>query len=426
MFHRRSPHRPAVGLAVALVGLCLGAGRARADAPEALDVDSAIARALRDNPAIVAARSALSEADARVVGAGTYPHNPVLGLEAGARRGPSETSADLSVELTQSLELGGQTGRRRAAAAADRTQLRAEFETIRRALATEVRVAFVGWLRARELRVLETSLTSLAAAHLETAEKRLAAGATTRLEVNLARAEAGRARAALATAQGAEDAARALLAALMGRDPDAPLDARGTLTLVDAPMPAPADLRRLARERRPELEAARAAVEGARARLDAAEAAALPDVEVGAFFRREGADETVAGGGLSWALPLFARQQGERAEADAERVRRTAEAAATALRIDQEVTVALAERRAAYDAARALQDQVTGALDENLTLLQRAFDAGEIGATELLVARLEFRSAGRERIDALSAAEQARARLELAAGTLALPPESAP
>jgi cobalt-zinc-cadmium efflux system outer membrane protein len=391
-----------------------------------LDAERAIATAFERSPTLTAAREAVREAEARLVSAGTYPLNPVLGLEAGARRGPSDTAADVSVELAQGIELAGQTGKRETAAAAELRRARAEFEATRRSVAAQVRIAFVEALRARDLRALEEALADLSAAHVNAAEKRLSAGAATRLNLNLALAEAGRAGAERAAARGAEKVALALLAEVLGLGAEAPVEVAGNLTLLETAVPPLETLRRQAAEHRPELLAVRHGLDAARARIEASSAEGLPDLEVGAFFRREGTEETVAGGALSWPLPLFARNQGGVQEAEAAARRLAADQVAAGLRVEQEVLVAAAERTAAVEAAQALHGQVAGSLDDNLRLLQRAFEAGEIGGTELLVARREFRERGRELVLALAAAERARIRLELATGTLTLPAEKSP
>jgi cobalt-zinc-cadmium efflux system outer membrane protein len=388
-----------------------------------LDAERAIATAFERSPTLTAAREAVREAEARLVSAGTYPLNPVLGLEAGARRGPSDTAADVSVELAQGIELAGQTGKRETAAAAELRRARAEFEATRRSVAAQIRIAFVEVLRARAQAALAGTLAEMSAAQVVIVEKRLAVGDATRLDLNLARAEAGRAGADHAAARGVEAVARAMLATLVGADDPAALEVRGELTFVATAPVETAELRRLALTHRAELEATRQGLAAAQARVRTSEAATVPDLDVGAFFRREGSEAHIFGGLLGVPLPIFGQARAEVDVARAELRRQTASAAETRQRIEQEVLVAAAERTAAVAAAQALERHVALALDENLRLLQRAFEAGEIGGSALHVARRAFRESGRDLIEALAAAERARIRLELATGTLPVPPE---
>lgn len=390
---------------------------------EVLDERAAVVRALRHSPALAAARETVAAARARVAAAKTYPHDPVLGLEAGARQAGPATDLDLAVTVEQTLDLGGQRRARREAAEAVTAEALAAYEGARRSLVAQIRIAFVEVLRARAQAALAGTLAEMSTAQVVIVEKRLAVGDATRLDLNLARAEAGRAGADHAAARGVEAVAQALLATLVGADDPVALEVRGELTFVATAPVETAELRRLALTHRAELEATRQSLAAAQARVRTSEAAMVPDLDVGAFFRREGSEAHIFGGLVGVPLPVFGRARAEVDVARTELRRQTASAAETRQRIEQEVLVAAAERTAAVAAAQALERHVALALDENLRLLQRAYEAGEIGGSALDVARRAFRESGRELIEALAAAERARIRLELATGTLPVPPE---
>jgi cobalt-zinc-cadmium efflux system outer membrane protein len=117
-------------------------------------------------------------------------------------------------------------------------------------------------------------------------------------------------------------------------------------------------------------------------------------------------------------IPLFNRNQGPIAEARAAETRARADGDALDLRIRQEVAVTLARYRAAREASANLEQNVLTTWRDNLDLLQRSFEAGKTGWTEVLVFRREFVDVQREFIETLADAWLAGIELDLAAGVL--------
>ena len=93
-----------------------------------------------------------------------------------------------------------------------------------------------------------------------------------------------------------------------------------------------------------------------------------------------------------------------------------AETNATTIRVRQEVAASLARYRASHAAAANLKHQVLGTLQENLDLLQRSFEAGKTGWTEVLVFRREFVDIQRDYIATITDAQLAGIELDLASG----------
>jgi cobalt-zinc-cadmium efflux system outer membrane protein len=408
----------------ALLALLLGGLGPRARA-ETLTLDAALRRALSASPEVAAAEADLAAAGGRRVTADAFPHDPELSGEAGARFGPEGTTLDWSVGLEQTFALGGRVGHARTAARAELAAARVRVEDARRGVATRVRVAFVEALRARDLLAVEAAQIDLARGLLDVATKRFEAGASTRLDVNLARVEVGRAEGRHHVAGARAEVAGALLAEALGDALTPGLTPEGTL---DAPpesaLPEAIPLLESARAHRVDLVAAGEARRAARARVEQAAAESVPDLSVSGFFRREAGTESIVGLGLALPLPVTDRASGGLAEAEAEARRLDAEGRALAARVDREVLVALAELRAAHATAAALQAQIVGSLGENLALLQSAFEAGKIAGAELLVFRQQFRESHVELVEARAAEALARIQLEAALGR-ALEPKPA-
>jgi cobalt-zinc-cadmium efflux system outer membrane protein len=400
-----------------LLALGLAALGRPARAAEGLTLDAALRRALAASPEVAAAEADVAGADGRRVTAEAFPHDPELSGEAGARLGPGDPTLDWSVGLAQTFALGGRVGHARAAVLAELAAARARVEVARRAVSTRVHVAFVEALRARDLLAVEAAQIDLARGLLGVATKRFEAGASTRLDVNLARVEVGRAEGRLHAARARADVACALLAEALGDSPARGVTPEGTLDAPpEAANPALPDLLETARAHRAELIGAGETRRAARSRVERAAAESVPDLTVSGFFRREAGVESIVGLGLAIPLPITDRATGGVAEAEADALRLEADTRALTARIDREVIVALAELQASHATATALQAQIVGSLGENLALLQSAFEAGKIAGAELLVFRQQFRESHVELIEARAAEALARVQLEAALG----------
>jgi len=390
-----------------------------------LSLDQAIVEALDRSPTARARRAAVEEAEARLVTAETYPHDPELQVRGADREGDAVSSTDWNVQLTQPIEIGGQRSRRMESASTEVAVADAGLRREERLLQARVTAVFVESLRARELLDVERANADLVQSLSEVARRRFEAGDVPEIEVNLALAQLGRAQRSLRLAQAAYDVARATLAEVVGLDPVLALEPVGELEL---PRRAPAPVSELvhgAIRHRADLEALRNTIEAARARVELARSDAVPDLRVKAFYGREEGTDRLIGGSIGIRIPIFNRNQGAIAEARAAEHRASADRDAAELRIRREVVEARARYEAALDASELLRESVLGTLEENLSLLERSFEAGKVGWTDVLVFRREFIDSRRDYVESLADAWYTAVELDLAAGRSAAPqPES--
>jgi len=408
-----------IGLLVLCVGYSVTAGRANAPVPEGITLDQALELAIAKSPELRAFQAQVDGAEGGLIQAGVSLYNPELSVGAGNRSStiePSET--DSAIELTQEIEIGGQRKRRKAVAGSALEETRTRFLRAQRILATRVRITFVEAIRARELLDIEDTNLRLTRSLLDFTEKRLVAGKGTQIEVNLARVDFGQAKRQAAFAGAAYQVTRSLLAQIIGIEPTRAPEPIGELAVPAAPLPSFVDLLRGARERRTDLLAARQAIETARARIDLAQREVRPNLTFGAFYEKEEGTDTVVGGSLSIRLPIFNRNQGIIRQEQASLDRMSQEARGTELLVDQEVTAAFARFEAARTAAEALGELVFGTLQDNLRLLQTAFEAGKIGWTDVLVFRRAFIEGQRDFVETTAQAWEARITLDLATGDM--------
>jgi outer membrane protein, heavy metal efflux system len=291
--------------------------------------------------------------------------------------------------------LSGKRGLRLDAARAALSAARQSREDALRTLSLQVRLALLdaGLARAQQDLARELSASTERTRALD--ERRLRAGAIS--EAELARAEV----AALESLQAADLADQALRAAklqvafLLGvREPGA--DFEIDPAVLDAPLPsATASLEALANEaleKRPDLLAAARQQARAEATLALARRQRLPDISLSAQYQQEGSGQSALQPptltvGAQVPLPIFYRQQGEiaRAEADLRAQRVTLEK----LRAQ-----ALLDVQAAHGAVRAnrlLVDRMRSRLLDRASrvrdLVQVQYEKGAASLLELLDAQ---------------------------------------
>lgn len=396
-----------------------------AQADEALTLESAIQRAWEQHPGVRAAEADAEAARARVAGARRLVQdNPDLEVAVGPRSRATDRTVDYEVSITQPIDV---TGRRRARIDAARASLKAaeaRLAEARGAVAADVREAFGRALAAEAHEQLAADAIELAAQALKAAEKRHQAGDASLIEVNAARIEVGRSQRARGAARRMRAAALAELRLLLGTGA-APLSLQGpavSLSLQGQLGPAPqaraldvAALTAEAAGNRADLLAARHEREVARAEHRLAAREAVPAPRVGVSFREE-EDARILQGVLSMELPLFDRNQAERGVSHARA--RQAELAVAALeqRVTQEVALSVERVRTAREALDAFGGDVREALDQNMALVTRGYEAGELDFLALLLMRREMLEVRREYIEALLELSSAEAHLDRVLG----------
>lgn len=383
-------------------------------------LDDALRSAFERHPDLRVAYALVEEARGRLVGAKSYPFNPrFLGL-AGSRTGVVDRSVDLAFELRQQVPIAGQRPRAKRAAEIGVTAEQAHWERRARLLAAQVHVAFVNAVEARQLLEITDADVELTRGLLSFAERRLDHGATTQLEVNLATIEFGRSQGRAQLAQGTQRTARTELAQAMAVDPVAPPVPRGELDLPQASIPPLSELAISARENRADLEAFRELEQRSEAQLRLARSRGAPDLTLRGFWAREGPEKIIGGGGMI-SIPIFQHNQGAIAQTRAAVSRTRAERESAELAVAQEISATYARYQAASATAKRLQETVLGSLQQNLDLLQKAFEAGKTTWPEVLIIRRSLIDARRELVSAQAEARRAWIQLQLAAGQMPVP-----
>lgn len=289
--------------AALLVGTLLRPLTAVAQAPPALTLSALVAAAEQRNPAIAAARQAVTAADARIALArsGIGPTVSASGTTGTTGSSVPTTTTQgfttsASISTTYVLYDSGQIAHAVRQAEANARAARQSLEATRQDVALSVAVNYVGVLRAeRNVRVREQVVVQNQEL-VRLAEGQFRAGVVPRADVVRAQAGLAAAEGELIAARNGVDQSKAQLNAAVGQAP-------GTLIAVAPAPPAPrltlaaAALTPLADER-PEVRRAMAEIEAAEAALEVAKAG------WGVRVTLDGrATQTLTGsGGTTWSV----------------------------------------------------------------------------------------------------------------------------
>ena len=376
--------------------------------PKAWNLQTLSLVALYFNPTLDLARARLARADAAIVTAGARP-NPTLGLSPGIPN-PYLLTLDFAIPI----ETAGKRGYRVQSARNLDQAARIDLADSAWTVLSGVRLALLNYLLASRSLELLHSEERVRADQVSILEQILSAGEIPKLDVDLARIELSKTQVAIRAAEGQVAEAKAALAAALGVPlaslqnaefswPD--LDTPPTLESLSA-----AEIQREAVLNRLDVRRSLAQYAAAEADLQLEIAKQYPDINIGPGYTYEEMHSffTV---GLSSFVPLFNRNEGPIAEAEARRQ----EAAAAFLQTQAQI-IARGERAlAVYTAALR---EMAGAqslyqLEETqLQITQQNIRAGADNRLSLDAVQIQLSALARVRLDALGRIQRALGDLE--------------
>jgi len=368
------------------------------------------------SPALAVATTTVDEARGNLEQAGKYTYNPAIGGSTGPVFGPGPRVYDFDVGISQAIELGGKRTARKKVASAERDAAVENLAATRVAVRAEVARAFQLAVVARARVDVANENEAWARQFQEAARERQRLGAATQTEVNVAVAGLGRAIAAKKEAERDLLLLQQAFGDVLGM-PGAALEPTGAMPTFPAP-PANEDaLVTAALGARRDLAAVDRMRIARAANVELADALATPDPEISVAWVRSGLDDSHAViAGLRVELPLWNRNQGNRAAARALRHRATIELEAMRNGVDREVRIALRRYRSATEAVSAFDQQVVGTLAENLALARETLAAGKLGLLDINNVRRDLVESQLTYLNAIAEAVEARALLERSIG----------
>lgn len=386
---------------------------------EMLTIQQALDEALANNPDLKILTAGVGVAEAQLEGASLASQfNPELSLAAGPRLQPEGSVVEVEVGVWQTFELFGQRAARRASARATLQEATAQLRARRVEVAAETRIAFGAALAAGRRAELAREASAHAKEALDAARARQEAGAAPRLEVNTARAEHGRAAAQVLAADVDRRAALSRLRLLLGRDQSHPLEVTGALPTTGLAVSPVDELLDTAARNRADLMAAQAELSSRRAAIALADREGLPNPTFGLAYAREDGDDEVVLGSVALPLPVFNRNQADRAVARRLLEQAGLRLAALQRRIAQEVQLAAARVDAAGEELSLYQQGVLEALEENLVMSLEGYRAGKLDFLELQLVQRQVLEGRAEFIRVQQELNDAHAALDAAIGVM--------
>lgn len=360
---------------------------------QVLSIDEAVRSAVDHNLNLLAARANLTVAEAQTITARLRP-NPVLSASAdsldwlGTRfteangLGPSQFALRIDVPF----ERGDKRELRVQTASFEKQIAEAEFGDAVRRLRLDVMIACIDLLEAKaKLQLARDNLNTFEQL-VQVNQRRLTSGAIPPVELTRVRVAMLQYRNVERTAELAVVQARVRLMPLIGRTADQPpVDITSELSVMPAVNPPTlATLQQLARQARPDLKALREEQARSQADLRLQLAQGKVDYTLGVAFERQrgvlGSGNAV-GAFFSVPLPIFNRNQGEIARAEAQQHKSSTSIAALETDVSGEVTTAYQEFETSR---RVLQDIEADLLTPSREARETTAYVYQAGATSLL------------------------------------------
>jgi outer membrane protein, heavy metal efflux system len=420
-----------LGLARVAAGQDPVTARRYLDPAAGVTIAEAIAEGLRQEPGLRDARTAIEAARGERHQAALRP-NPTVSGERREQVGGTDNQTTIGIDWPLDLF---RRGARTTVAQRSVTVLERSAEDRERILAADVRDRIgVVLVAARRLQVLD-GLVDASRRTVELLASRVREGATPPLDRDVATVDLERLRASRELAIGQVDAAVAELRPLLGRPPGSPLTLRDSLdTAIAGDVPEAVAVPPT--NRRADVLAAEAAVAAAAARVSQVRQEAKPDVGLfGSYMRMDGGfPQTAFGaggvlepihgtfhnlaGGLRVTLPLFNRNQGSIAAAQARTEGATHNLEARRLLAGAEIEAAQARAAAARRALAVYSNETRALARRNLDVVRETYQLGRATLFDVLNEQRRYLDFESGYTDAMAEAFAALTALQRATGVI--------
>ncbi len=391
---------------------------ALATSPQAVPLtrQAAIDSALAHNPQLEAARQQVAEARARVVQAIAIPDPSLSGTLDTENRlfGPSPQKTvglGVTVPFPDKIRLRGKV------AGADVRSAEFSYTLLQQQISSQTAQAYDALLVALQHNRDLVEQRQLAQDFLKRTQARYNAGTAAKLDVVRAQVDASSAENDIIANERDIAEARAGLNRLMGRTLGADIAPADTLG-IPAALPEIAALRSRAQQLRPELLSLAAQRRGAGAATALAREYWVPDINLGLSGSGQPGSPNQFATGVSIGFPIFFWQhsKGEVAEARHRERELAANALDLSAQVEQDVSNAYADAATALRQVTFIRDQLLPSTRDAYRIASSSYALGGSSALDVLSARRDLIAAQGQFADALGAANDAVARLELAVG----------
>ena len=375
-----------------------------------LDLHTTLQTAQASNLELRAARQNRAVALAGITTAGAIP-NPIVSFSA-ARDTPHE-----SLVFDLPLEIGGKRAKRLAVSREEQAGTELDIQVLERNVRRRTREAFFKSVAAQQQTVQTKAALDLSSRIKDIVQQRFDAGDVAQLEVIQADVELARAQADYEMAVQAQKSADVLLAALLNRKFDVPLQLQGRLDEVPA-SPTMESIIDTALHSNPDVQKFTQQYKLEQRRLELAKAMRIPNLELqsGADFNSPPEFRVGGRGQIGVAVPLFYRGQGEVAQSNArlEFLRLTLQSEQTM--ISAEVAAAYFDYLAKVHQADRYSQNIVPQTTKLEQMAEDSYTSGKSNLLTLIDAQRKLNDVRKAYIDSLSAAQSSFAALEEVVG----------
>lgn len=377
-------------------------------------LDDAIKKALDASPRLQSAQAGLDAARGAEDQAG-YWQNPSIGFEAenvaGSGNFSGTNSAEYTLGINQTVEIGGKRGARQNAAKAFRESANVEVLAERLNLERDVHIAYEEVLAEAEAVKLAYEMETLAKSVLGSVSKRVNAAAEP--EIQRSKAEVAYSTSVIAREQEERqlEVAKQKLVRLWGAsDFNISLD-HGHFFELEAPTPLASYREKLTNI--PDMQRLAFAKAEKESLLELERAASIPDptFSLGVRDFRDSGDQAFVFG-VSLPIPVLNQNQGNIAKARAELSQAESDARQLELSLEQQLVESWHEWNTAYSEANRLQDKLLPAAERAFTLARSGYNKGKFAYLEVLDAQRTLFDARSQYHAALKRYHTARANVE--------------
>jgi cobalt-zinc-cadmium efflux system outer membrane protein len=372
------------------------------EATENLTLPQALARVLRDSPELAVYPYQLRAAEALALQAGLRP-NPELSIEMENFSGDNEfsgtDSAELTLALSQVIELGGKRRYRREAARLGSELVQRDYEMARLEVLGRAAERFLDVVQAQQLLQLAEQSLEWAQKAEQVAQTRLKAGSASRAEVSQIRLEALRAELTVSEVRNSLDTARLQLAGQWGAQ-QADFASLSADVFSLSGVPAFEQLRAQL-EKSPQLQQFLTLERLRKAELNLAIAEGRQDLNVGVGTRRfEETGDKALTFSLSIPLGISNRNQGEIAAARAGLEQLDSEWLMARTHLYNELHRLYREMQQARRTVELLQQQALPEASQALEQIEKGYRGGRFSYLELIEIRRQRLAVELDAIDA--------------------------
>ncbi|MBC8391858.1 MAG: TolC family protein [Deltaproteobacteria bacterium] len=353
-------------------------------------------------------------AEARELQAGLWP-NPELEIEAENVGGTGELSgfdsAETTIQLSQLIELGGKSQKRRKVASFEKELAGLDYQNKRLEIFSDAAKAFISILKAQGNLELSNELLKLSRESFETVAKRVDAGKDSPIEKTRASVALSKMEVQNLKAQRNLEYSRKRLATFWGQDKPQFEQAAGNLEDIK-PLPT---LEGLSNQLKlnPEYTRWEAEIKKNQAVLNLEGAKTIGDITIGAGVQRfNETDDNAFVFGVSIPLPISDNNQGAKQEAILNLAKSREAQRVAWFKLQNEFNQTYQEFANSYSQATSLKSDVLPSAVEMFNAATRAYQEGKVDYLNVMDAQRTLFDVKNEYIESLAACHMARTDIE--------------